>query len=181
MGVIENSMSLLDGVTPKNSIDDEFCAESKVAFDDVNDHAEHGGLKTMGESLDRGQVLVMSMWDDHDANMLWLDSNYPLDKDPSQPGVNRGPCPEDSGTPEDMESNYPDATVKYFNVKFGDIGSTYPGGDATPTATTKRTTTTKPDNSECPGDDLSDCMSMCPTEPLDIFQGCILECQGKCT
>ena len=70
----------------------------------------------------------MSMWDDHDANMLWLDSNYPLDKDPSQPGVNRGPCPEDSGTPEDMESNYPDATVKYFNVKFGDIGSTYPGG-----------------------------------------------------
>ena len=111
-----------------DSITQEFCDQTKVAFDDVDDHAEHGGLKTMGESLDRGQVLVMSMWDDHDANMLWLDSNYPLDKDPSQPGVNRGPCPEDSGTPEDMESNYPDATVKYFNVKFGDIGSTYPGG-----------------------------------------------------
>merc|ERR1711913_94372 len=46
----------------------------------------------------------MSMWDDHDANMLWLDSNFPLDKDPSEPGVNRGPCPEDSGVPADMEA-----------------------------------------------------------------------------
>jgi hypothetical protein len=82
----------------------------------------------MGESLDRGQVLVLSMWDDHDAGMLWLDSNYPLDKDPSTPGVNRGPCPEDSGDPVDMEENYPDATVKYYNVKFGTIGSTYHGG-----------------------------------------------------
>jgi len=185
--IIDNSFTNMDGIDSVDSITQEFCDQTKVAFGDVDDHAEHGGLKTMGESLDRGQVLVMSMWDDHDANMLWLDSNYPLDKDPSEPGVNRGPCPEDSGTPEDMESNYPDATVKYFNVKFGDIGSTYPGGDATPTATTERTTTTrKPttttaDNSECPGDDLSDCMSMCPTEPLDIFQGCILECQDKCT
>merc|ERR1719334_1350909 len=35
--------------------------------------------------MDRGHVLVMSMWDDHDANMLWLDSDYPLDKDPWAP------------------------------------------------------------------------------------------------
>merc|ERR1712002_546854 len=185
--VIANSFTNVPGVTTVDSITDEFCDEVKVAFGDHNDYAEKGGMKTLGDALERGMVLAMSMWDDHDANMLWLDSNYPLDKDPSQPGVNRGPCPEDSGTPEDMESNYPDATVKYYNVKFGDIGSTFPGGDATPTATTERTTTTrKPttttaDNSECPGDDLSDCMSMCPTEPLDIFQGCILECQDKCT
>ena len=33
-----------------------------------------------GEAMGRGMVLVMSLWDDHDANMLWLDSNYPLDK-----------------------------------------------------------------------------------------------------
>merc|ERR1712158_130779 len=30
------------------------------------------------------------------------------------------------GDPVDMESNYPDATVNYFNVKWGPIGSTYP-------------------------------------------------------
>ena len=29
--------------------------------------------------MDRGHVLVMSLWDDHDVNMLWLDSDYPLD------------------------------------------------------------------------------------------------------
>merc|ERR1712200_222348 len=70
-----------------------------VAFGDPDDFGEKGGLKAMGESLRRGHVLVMSMWDDHDANMLWLDSDYPLDKDPSIPGVNRGPCPTDSGDP----------------------------------------------------------------------------------
>merc|ERR1719317_1243373 len=79
----------MDGIDSVDSITQEFCDQTKVAFGDVDDHAEHGGLKTMGESLDRGQVLVMSMWDDHDANMLWLDSNYPLDKDPSEPGVGR--------------------------------------------------------------------------------------------
>ena len=41
----------------------------------------------MGDSMERGHVLVMSLWDDHDVNMLWLDSDYPLDKDPSEPGT----------------------------------------------------------------------------------------------
>jgi len=46
----------------------------------------------MGEALKRGMVLVMSIWDDHDAYMLWLDGEYPLNEDPSKPGVKRGPC-----------------------------------------------------------------------------------------
>lgn len=33
----------------------------------------------MGKSMDNGMVLVMSIWDDHEANMLWLDSTYPTD------------------------------------------------------------------------------------------------------
>merc|ERR1712002_78837 len=183
--VIQNSFSNLPGIDKVDSITDAFCAQTKVTFGDMDDHAEKGGLITLGDSLDRGHVLVMSMWDDHDANMLWLDSNYPLDKDPSEPGVNRGPCPEDSGDPVDMESNYPDAAVICSKVKIGTIGSTYPGGDGQPSTTTNKpdpsTTTTAGDNSDCPGDDLSDCMSMCPTEPLEIFQGCILECQDKCS
>ena len=36
-----------------------------------------------------GMVLVMSLWDDHAVNMLWLDSDYPPDQDASTPGVNR--------------------------------------------------------------------------------------------
>lgn len=78
----------------------------------------------MGKSLERGMVLVLSLWDDHDANMLWLDSQYPLDKDPNAPGVSRGPCSRDSGKPADVERMYPDATVKYMNIKVGTLGST---------------------------------------------------------
>lgn len=78
----------------------------------------------MGESLDRGMVLVMSMWDDHEANMLWLDSDYPLNVDPSKPGVHRGTCSRDSGKPDDVENNFPNSSVKYFNVKVGPINTT---------------------------------------------------------
>ena len=80
----------------------------------------------MGEQMKNGMVLVMSLWDDHDANMLWLDSNYPPDKDPSIPGVNRGPCPEDSGVPDDVESEFPDSTVIFSKIRVGDLDSTYP-------------------------------------------------------
>ena len=54
----------------------------------------------MGASFDAGMVLVLSIWDDHAVNMLWLDSDYPTDADASAPGVSRGPCAVTSGTPE---------------------------------------------------------------------------------
>ena len=40
-----------------------------------------GGLKAMGESLARGHVLVMSLWDDHLANMLWLDAGTTFNRE----------------------------------------------------------------------------------------------------
>lgn len=79
----------------------------------------------MAASLARGHVLVMSLWDDHAVNMLWLDSTYPTDADPQKPGVARGTCPTTSGKPEDVEASSPDATVVYSNIKFGPIGSTF--------------------------------------------------------
>ncbi len=79
----------------------------------------------MGEAFKRGMVLVMSLWDDHDANMLWLDGDYPLNRDPKEPGVKRGPCSRDSGKPEEVEKKYGDATVAFSNVKFGAINSTF--------------------------------------------------------
>ena len=93
------------------------CNEQKAVFDDPDDHAKKGGLKAMGESLARGHVLVMSLWDDHDVNMLWLDSDYPLDRHPSEPGVSRGPCSRDSGDPADMENNFPNAQVKFSKIR----------------------------------------------------------------
>jgi len=125
--VIENSKVHWDGVDiePYDEIGGDFCSEVKEIYGDNNHHDELGGLKRMGDQMKNGMVLVMSLWDDHDANMLWLDSNYPLDKDPSEPGVNRGPCPEDSGVPDEVEAEYADATVIFSKVRVGDLDSTY--------------------------------------------------------
>ena len=62
--------------------------------------------------------------------MLWLDSNYPLDRDPSEPGVARGTCPTTSGVPKDVEAQNPDSTVVYSNIKWGPVGSTFAEGSA---------------------------------------------------
>merc|ERR1712150_409133 len=100
--VIQHAMTNIPGVTPFNSLTDESCAAQKKAM-----------------------VLVMSLWDDHYAHMLWLDSSYPLDQPVTKPGVLRGPCATTSGDPKDVESKQANANVKYYNVKYGEIGSTY--------------------------------------------------------
>merc|ERR1712084_180892 len=104
-------------------VSDEFCDAMKAAFGDVNDFRRQGGLKAMGEALDRGMVLVMSLWDDSQANMLWLDSTYPIDKDPTLPGVARGPCKTTTGSPKYVRAKYPTASVEYRDIKVGPIGT----------------------------------------------------------
>jgi len=125
--VIQNSDSSIAGVRG-NAITDDFCAEMKTAFGDINDFQRTGGLKSMGEALDRGMVLVMSLWDDSLANMLWLDSDYPPTADPSHPGVARGPCLATTGSPEYVRGKYPSASAKFSRVMVGTIGSTVANG-----------------------------------------------------
>jgi cellulose 1,4-beta-cellobiosidase len=109
-----------------NSITDSFCAAQKNVFGDQNSFADRGGLKTAGQALDRGMVLAFSISDDPLTKMLWLDSSYPLDRDRSQPGVSRGPCPVDSGITLPVEPGSGSlAYVTFSNIKFGDIGTTY--------------------------------------------------------
>ena len=108
-----------------NSITDDFCNKQKAAFGDPNDYEKRGGNKAMGDAMDKGMVLALSLWDDHAAYMLWLDSNYPTDKAPSTPGVARGTCPISSGRPQDVEKNHPNASVTYSNIRFGELNSTY--------------------------------------------------------
>ena len=122
--VIDSSKVTVGGQT-YNSITDSFCNAQKQEFDNPNDYEKKGGHKVMGESLERGMVLVMSLWDDHAVHMLWLDSSYPPDKSPSAPGVTRGTCPTSSGVPDQVENQYADAYVTYSNIKYGEIGSTY--------------------------------------------------------
>lgn len=122
--VIPNSNSNIAGVTG-NSISDSFCAAQKTAFGDTNTFASKGGMAGMSESAAAGMVLVMSIWDDYAANMLWLDAPYPPTKAASSPGVTRGTCSASSGVPSQVESASPNSQVIYSNIKFGPIGSTF--------------------------------------------------------
>ncbi|EOD46148.1 putative glycoside hydrolase family 7 protein [Neofusicoccum parvum UCRNP2] len=123
--VIENSFADYDTLSQFNSISDDFCDAQKTLFGDTNDFKTKGGIARMGESFERGMTLVMSIWDDHAANALWLDSTYPVDADATKPGIKRGPCGTDTGVPDEVESEYADATVTYSNIRYGDIDSTY--------------------------------------------------------
>lgn len=123
--VIQNSKVNIPKMTPYNSVTDAFCNDQKATFGDPNSFDARGGLTTMGQALSKGMVLVLSLWDDYADNMLWLDSDYPLNKSASTPGVARGPCATTSGVPSDVESQSPDSSVTFSNIKFGDIGSTY--------------------------------------------------------
>ena len=123
--VIQNSATKVSGLDSYNSISDDFCNAQKTAFGDTNSFENRGGLKVMGDAFDAGMVLVMSVWDDHAANMLWLDSDYPVDADASKPGVSRAPCSTSPGVPTDVESQSPNSSVKFSNIRFGAIGSTF--------------------------------------------------------
>ncbi|KAL5500899.1 CBH1_4 [Sanghuangporus vaninii] len=122
--VIQISKTNIGGLEPYDSITDQFCTDQKKVFGNTNSFPNLGDLQVMGESLDRGVVLVMSIWDDHTANMLWLDSAYPTDADLSQSGVARGNFSTSSGVPEDVESQSPNSQVVFSNIKYGSIGST---------------------------------------------------------
>jgi cellulose 1,4-beta-cellobiosidase len=121
---IENSQSTIPGV-PGNSITPAFCDAQKQVFGDRYTFKEQGGFKSMSDAMAKGMVLVMSLWDDHYANMLWLDSSYPTDKDASVPGIARGDCATSSGVPSEIESSAGSSSVTYSNIKFGPIGSTF--------------------------------------------------------
>ena len=122
--VYKNSNAKFTGLTG-NSLTDAFCdAEAKV-FDYNNTFKAHGGMSEMGDAIGDGMVLSFALWLDSTAHMLWLDSNYPTDRDPTQPGVSSGPCATDSGVPADVLREQPYAAVTFSNIKIGDIGSTY--------------------------------------------------------
>ena len=124
--VIPNSESTIAG-TSGNSITQAWCDKQKAAFGDTTGaFNKKGGLAQMGKALAGDMVLVMSVWDDHAVNMLWLDSTYPTDQ-AGQPGADRGACSTSSGVPADVEAQVPNSNVIYSNIRFGPIGSTVAG------------------------------------------------------
>ncbi|KAJ7055514.1 glycosyl hydrolase family 7-domain-containing protein [Mycena amicta] len=134
--VIQNSNTDLTGVTTTNAISDTFCNQQKTAVGDTNSFEARGGLTSMGSALGKGMVLALSLWDDHEADMLWLDSNYPLNASVTAPGVSRGLCSATSGDPNTVQSQQPNAVVAFSNIKVGPIGSTFSAtGGSTDTGT----------------------------------------------
>ncbi|KAG8917799.1 hypothetical protein FRC01_002204 [Tulasnella sp. 417] len=122
---IPNPYVDVPGVSPAfDSITSAYCDQQKLAFGDIQIFQSKGGLDALGQALSRGMVLVLSIYDDRDANMLWLDSQYPPGANTSLPGVARGICAVTSGVPADVEAMYPNASVTISNIKFGPIGST---------------------------------------------------------
>jgi len=126
--VIADANSTVPGVRG-GAITDEFCSAQKKAFQDPDDHMMKGGLKKMGEALDRGMVLALSLWDDKATEMRWLDSAFPPDDSTSRLGVMRGPCDGSTSSPLYLRSHSQSATVKYTNIKYGEINSTFTASD----------------------------------------------------
>merc|ERR1712196_516306 len=121
---IEHSMYTVNG-NKHDRITTDFCKDWVAETQDGTNFEEKGGLQAMGSAMDAGVVLVMSLWDDHYANMLWLDSTYPVDS--TDPGAARGTCSTDSGVPADVEKEQADASVIFSDIRFGPIGSTTEG------------------------------------------------------
>ncbi|KAF5325254.1 hypothetical protein D9619_009695 [Psilocybe cf. subviscida] len=145
--VIQNSKVNVPGMSSDyDSITDQYCTDQKTAFGDTTSFQDKGALEGISKGMAAGMVLVLSVWDDHAVNMLWLDSDYPTTSDPSQPGIARGTCATTSGVPTDIESSEANSSVTYSNIRFGDIGSTYTGsagssGGSGPSSTSSRSTT----------------------------------------
>merc|ERR1719412_788268 len=123
--VIESPITTILGPDDTDSITDQFCLDSKRVFGETHDdYTEKGGMAAMGESLDRGHVMAISLWDDVAVNMLWLDSAFPLDVPATDPGVQRGDCPGGvESTPEYLRQTHPDGWVSFQNAFVGPIGS----------------------------------------------------------
>ena len=174
---------------PGTSETAEFCSAQKTLFGDKDDFTKKGGLKAMGEALDRGMVLVVSLWDDISVYMNWLDSYDGCD--PSEPGCKRGPCDPAEGKPETLRNAHPESSYSLINLKVGDLDTTNPSVAPTPPPTppspsppTPPTTEApapapSPSPSGCPGGSLSACISDCPTNPT-VFAVCVAHCEEEC-
>jgi cellulose 1,4-beta-cellobiosidase len=148
--LIPNAASTVSGVTG-NNLNPTYCPAEHAAFGETDYFTERGGFTAMASGFADGAVLVMSLWDDHYANNLWLDSIYPVADSASTPGAARGSCAITSGVPAEVQAASPNANVIYSNVKFGPINSTYTytsvyggsgGTGGTTTTSTTGTTTT---------------------------------------
>jgi cellulose 1,4-beta-cellobiosidase len=155
------------------AISDEMCEFQMTNFSDRFDvFKAKGGIAGMGEAMARGMQLVLSLWDDHEVGMIWLDAKDPPPKewpDPTVPpaGALRGTCNQTSGNYSFVEKYHADSYVVYSDIRYGEIGSTT--GPSAP-----------PPPPACPGGSKDACIALCdPTDPTKYLQ-CIQSCDQNC-
>ena len=153
-----------------DSITDKQCVVQKSAFGDFDDFTPKGGIKAMGDAMGRGMVLTMSLWDDDEVHMIWLDATDPIPPtgQPAKRGAPRGTCPTDSGDPTKVRKDHPHSNVIFANIRYGDINTTV--GPPSPPGPP----------SGCPGGSLSACISLCPSSPPAAYQACVQDCVKRC-
>ena len=139
-------------------------------------------MRGMGEAMGRGMSLVLSLWDDDEVAMIWLDATdpYPPPGQKPKPGAPRGTCDQTSGEPKKIEKDHPGAWVVFANIRYGELNSTLgppspPGPSPTPP-----TPPTPPKPSGCPGGDLSACIGLCPANPPVAYKTCVQDCVKRC-
>jgi len=103
-----------------NTETDDFCAKKAKAMNDRDSFKEFGGMAAVEASLKAGVTLVLSLWDDIDVHMNWLDSVMDGD-DASVLGQKRGNCDPSKGDPETLREKHPTSHVSYTNFKVADI------------------------------------------------------------
>ncbi|KXH35616.1 glycosyl hydrolase family 7 [Colletotrichum salicis] len=113
-----------EGVPETSEITPEYCERQFAVFNERDRFNEVGGYPQLNAALNIPMTLVMSIWSDHYANMLWLDSTYPPER-AGEPGTERGPCAPTSGVPAEVIEQFPNSQVVWSNIRFGPIGSTY--------------------------------------------------------
>merc|ERR1719163_1067464 len=122
-------------------------------------------------------VLTLSLWDDHEVSMIWLDASDPING--TGPGVKRGTCAWNSGNYSILEAAHPNSSVRFSNIRFGEIGSTDGLGPKPPKSTTPAPAPPAPP-SGCPGGNLDKCIEACPTTPVQVFTECAKVCGEEC-
>lgn len=98
--------------TQQNDMDDAYCTANSA-----DEYMRLGAAAEMGRSLDRGMVLIFSLWWDNSTYMEWLD----------QSSSDSGPCNATEGMPSVITQIQPDPQVTFSNVRWGDIGATFAG------------------------------------------------------